>query len=463
MATILIIDDDDAFRDGLAETIRDLGHMPLEARSGEEAFERVHGQAPPDCIFLDFRLPDRDGLAVLEALRGTASLQHVPVVMLTGYATSDNTIGAMRLGAFEHLTKPVGRDEIAALLARILATRADGLAPQATRTFAHETPSHGPQLLGISEAMRDVQKRLGRAAGTNSTVLITGETGTGKEVAARVLHRASPRASGPFVAVNCAAIPADLLESELFGHGKGAFTGAHTERRGRFEEAHGGTLFLDEVGDMPLAMQAKLLRVLQERQITPLGTNRTVAVDVRVVAATHRDLPAMVAAGTFRQDLVYRLNVIPLHMPPLRERVADILPLAEHFLASVTGPSGTAGKHLSAGAQRLLVSFTWPGNVRELANAIERANALAPAALLTREDFAFLFDQGGGGAAAIPASFIDLPLNDALAQLERALIARALALAGGNRAEAARRLGISRQSLYTRLAHFGLSDADPSA
>ncbi|MBB2929038.1 sigma-54-dependent transcriptional regulator [Paraburkholderia silvatlantica] len=463
MATILIIDDDDAFRDGLAETVRDLGHMPLEARSGEQAFERVHGQAPPDCIFLDFRLPDRDGLAVLEALRSTASLQHVPVVMLTGYATSDNTIGAMRLGAFEHLTKPVGRDEIAALLARILATRADGPAPQATRTFAHETPSHEPQLLGISEAMRDVQKRLGRAAGTNSTVLITGETGTGKEVAARVLHRASPRASGPFVAVNCAAIPADLLESELFGHGKGAFTGAHTERRGRFEEAHGGTLFLDEVGDMPLAMQAKLLRVLQERQITPLGTNRTVAVDVRVVAATHRDLPAMVAAGTFRQDLVYRLNVIPLHMPPLRERVADILPLAEHFLASVTGPSGTAGKHLSADAQRLLVSFTWPGNVRELANAIERANALAPAALLTREDFAFLFDQGGGCAAAIPASFIDLPLNDALAQLERALIARALALAGGNRAEAARRLGISRQSLYTRLAHFGLSDADPGA
>lgn len=463
MATILIIDDDDAFRDGLAETVRDLGHTPLEARSGEEAFERVRGQAPPDCIFLDFRLPDRDGLAVLETLRGTASLQHVPVVILTGYATSDNTIGAMRLGAFEHLTKPVGRDEIAALLARILATRIDGPDAPATRTFAHETQSREPQLLGISEAMRDVQKRLGRAAATNSTVLISGETGTGKEVAARVLHRASPRASGPFVAVNCAAIPAELLESELFGHGKGAFTGAHTERCGRFEEAHGGTLFLDEVGDMPLAMQAKLLRVLQERQITPLGTNRTVAVDVRVVAATHRDLPAMAAAGTFRPDLVYRLNVIPLRMPPLRERVADILPLADHFLASLAGPSGTASKHLSADAQRLLVSFAWPGNVRELANAIERASALAPAALLTREDFAFLFDSVGGGAAAIPASFIDLPLNDALAQLERALIARALALAGGNRAEAARRLGISRQSLYTRLAHFGLSDADPDA
>ncbi|MBN3761382.1 sigma-54 dependent transcriptional regulator [Burkholderia sp. Ac-20365] len=460
MATILIIDDDDAYRDGLAETVHDLGHTPLEARSGKEALELLRAHAMPDCVFLDFRLPDADGLSVLESLRGLTGLQHVPVVMLTAYATSDNTIRAMRLGAYEHLTKPVGRDEIAMLLARILAARSDETVAKPPQAFAEEPPSREPQLLGISESMRDVQKRLGRAASTNSTVLITGETGTGKEVAARVLHRASARADGPFVAVNCAAIPQDLLESELFGHGRGAFTGAHAERRGRFEEAHGGTLFLDEVGDMPLAMQAKLLRVLQEREITPLGTNRTVAVDVRVVAATHRDLPGMVEAGTFRQDLSYRLNVIPLHMPPLRERVADILPLAEHFLVALAGSSDQARKHLSADAQRLLVSFTWPGNVRELANAIERASALAPAALLTREDFAFLFDSGASAAESIPASLIDLPLSDALAQLERALIARALALADGNRAEAARRLCISRQSLYTRLANLGLSDSD---
>ncbi|ALL66714.1 Response regulator of zinc sigma-54-dependent two-component system [Paraburkholderia caribensis MBA4] len=460
MATILIIDDDDAFRDGLAETVHDLGHTPLEARSGKEALESLREHSMPDCIFLDFRLPDADGLSVLESLRELTGPQHVPVVMLTAYATSDNTIRAMRLGAWEHLTKPVGRDEIATLLERILATRTDASVPKAVQAFAEEPSSREPQLLGISEAMRDVQKRLGRAAGTNSTVLITGETGTGKEVAARVLHRASARADGPFVAVNCAAIPQDLLESELFGHGKGAFTGAHAERRGRFEEAHGGTLFLDEVGDMPLAMQAKLLRVLQEREITPLGTNRTIAVDVRIVAATHRDLPGMVAAGTFRQDLSYRLNVIPLYMPPLRERIADILPLAEHFLVALAGSSDEARKHLSADAQRLLVSFTWPGNVRELANAIERANALASSALLTREDFAFLFDSGTHPTDAIPASLLELPLNDALAQLERALITRALALADGNRAEAARRLGISRQSLYTRLASLGLSDSD---
>jgi len=454
MATILIIDDDEAFREGLAETVQDLGHRPVEAASGEEAFRLLRDGAAPDCIFLDFRLPGADGLDVLEALRSTDGLQTVPVVMLTAHATSDNTIGAMRLGAFEHLTKPVGRDEIAALLERILSLQA---APSVAHAFNDELTPKEPQLLGVSEAMRGVQKRLGRAAGTNSTVLITGETGTGKEVAARVLHRASARASGPFIAVNCAAIPDDLLESELFGHGKGAFTGAQGDRRGRIEEAHGGTLFLDEVGDMPLTMQAKLLRVLQERQVTPLGTNRIVAVDVRIVAATHRDLAAMVEAGTFRQDLLFRLNVIPMHMPPLRERVADILPLAEHFLAAASADA--MRKHLSADAQRLLATFAWPGNVRELANAIERASALAPGQVLTREDFGFLATAKGSTDDAIPPHLLELPLAQAVAQLERALVVHALAASGGNRAEAARRLGISRQSLYTRMTALGLSDA----
>ncbi|AQH03117.1 sigma-54-dependent Fis family transcriptional regulator [Burkholderia sp. KK1] len=457
MATILIIDDDDAFREGLAETVQDLGYSPSEARSGEEAFEQLRGRPAPDCIFLDFRLPGADGLAVLDTLRKTPGLQTVPVVMLTAHATSDNTIGAMRLGAFEHLTKPVGRDEIAALLERILSAQ---VGTPAARVFAEEARSHEPQLLGVSEAMREVQKRIGRAAGANSTVLITGETGTGKEIAARVLHRASARGSGPFIAVNCAAIPDELLESELFGHGKGAFTGAQAERRGRVEEAHGGTLFLDEVGDMPLPMQAKLLRVLQERQVTPLGTNRVVTVDVRVVAATHRNLASMVEAGTFRQDLLFRLNVIPLHLPPLRERVADILPLAEHFLAGApSASSDIARKHLSADAQRLLATFAWPGNVRELANAIERASALAPGQVLTREDFAFLTATKDSADDAIPLALLELPLPQAVAQLERALIVHALSASGGNRAEAARRLGISRQSLYTRMAALSMSEA----
>lgn len=453
MATILIIDDDDAFREGLVETVQDLGFLSFEARSGDDAFEQLRGRPAPDCVFLDFRLPGADGLVVLETLRKMPGLQTVPVVMLTAHATSDNTIGAMRLGAFEHLTKPVGREQVAALLKRIQSAKVD--AP-AARVFADEARSDEPQLLGVSEAMREVQKRLGRAAGGNSTVLITGETGTGKEIAARVLHRTSARASGPFVAVNCAAIPDDLLESEMFGHAKGAFTGAQGDRRGRVEEAHGGTLFLDEVGDMPLPMQAKLLRVLQERQITPLGMNRVVAVDVRVVAATHRDLASMVDAGTFRQDLLFRLNVIPLHMPPLRERVADILPLAEHFLAGAA--TDIARKHLSADAQRMLATFAWPGNVRELANAIERASALSVGQVLTRDDFSFLTATRGSADDAISSTLLELPLAQAVARLERALIVQALSASGGNRAEAARRLGISRQSLYTRMPSLDMSD-----
>ncbi len=406
-----------------------------------------------DPIALDFRLPGADGLTVLESFRKTPAFQNVPVVMLTAYSSSANTIGAMRLGAFEHLTKPVGRDKIADLLQRILSAPTDF---PTVRAFTDEVHAREPQLLGVSDAMREVQKRIGRAAGTNSTVLITGETGTGKEVAALVLHRASARANGPFVAVNCAAIPGDLLESELFGHGKGAFTGAQGDRKGRVEEAQGGTLFLDEIGDMPLTMQSKLLRVLQERQVTPLGTNRVVTVDVRVIAATHRDLGSMVEAGTFRQDLLFRLNVIPLHLPPLRERVADILPLAEHFLASASTDSQR--KYISADAQRMLATFSWPGNVRELANAIERASALAPRQVLSCDDFGFLMTRKVGADDAIPLELLELPLLQAIARLERAAIVHALAASGGNRAEAARKLGISRQSLYTRMSSFGISE-----
>ncbi|MPW22919.1 response regulator [Paraburkholderia sp. CNPSo 3157] len=457
MATILVVDDDDAFREGLAETLSDLGHRVVQAASGEAALEVLHDGQAADCIFLDFRLPCLDGLGVLERLRGDAALKVIPVVMLTAHATSDNTIGAMRLGAFEHLTKPVGRNDIAALLERIFSASQMPVATGPDEApFAGEPDSDRPLLLGVSEAMRTVQKQLGRAAMTDATVLITGETGTGKEVAARVLHETSRRRDGPFVAVNCAAIPHDLLESELFGHGKGAFTGAATERTGRIAAADGGTLFLDEIGDMPPAMQAKLLRVLQEKSVTPLGTSRTVPVDVRVVAATHRDLDAMVSASEFRQDLLYRLNVIPLHLPPLRERIADILPLAEHFLAAATKPAHRV-MHLSAEAQRRLVGHPWPGNVRELKNAIERVCSLAPGPAITGDDLSFLRGPSVPAEHALPADLADLPLAEAVERIERAMIVRALALANGNRADAARRLGISRQSLYTKMAGLGLN------
>ncbi|MFM0642873.1 sigma-54 dependent transcriptional regulator [Paraburkholderia bryophila] len=454
MPHILIVDDDDAFRESLAETLGDLGHDTTQAGCGHDALSLLESGTRIDCMFLDFRMPDLSGIEVLERVRAMPARAALPVVVLTAFATSDNTIHAMRLGAFEHLTKPVGRDTIATLLAKIVASNGDlsGAAPAASGEEPGD--ANTPRLLGNSEALRDAQKQIGRAAATDSTVLITGETGTGKEVAARVLHDASRRRHGPFVAINCAAIPAELLESELFGHVKGAYTGAATQRTGRIAEADGGTLFLDEIGDLPLPMQAKLLRVIQERTLTPVGSNANVPIDVRIVAATHRDLVAEVTARTFREDLFYRLNVIPIHLPPLRERPADILPLATHFLATAASLGGPA-RSLSGDAERRLLVHAWPGNVRELKNAIERVAALARGPLVTDDDLAFL-SAPRASASEIPSALLDLPLPQAMEWLERAAIERALQQTAGNRAEAARRLGISRQSLYTKMAAYKL-------
>jgi DNA-binding NtrC family response regulator len=409
-----------------------------------------------DCLDLLFRLPGVDGLAVLGAIRAEPRWRLLPVVMLTGFATSDNTIGAMTLGAFDHLTKPVGRLAIQSLLERIVASEASSEpVAEATLSFTSETANKKPRLLGVSDTLREVQKQVGRAASSDATVLITGETGTGKEVAARVLHDVSKRRGKPFVAVNCAAVPAELLESELFGHVKGAFTGAASDRVGCIAAADGGTLLLDEIGDMPSSMQAKLLRVIQERYVTPIGTNRQVPVDIRLVAATHRDLREMVESGEFREDLLYRLSVIPIHLPPLRERLADILPLAEHFLADAVSARGRPMR-LSGPAQRLLVTYQWPGNVRELRNAIERACALAPGPTITSDDLSFITQKAGEENSLVPAQLLAMALPEAVEAVERALICNALAITGNNRADAARRLGISRQTLYSKLASLAI-------
>ncbi len=453
MAHLLVVDDDDGFREGLVETLVDLGHTVDEASSGEQALDILANSSVPfTCLFLDFRLPAMDGLAVLEAIRTTRYGQTLPVVMLTGFASSDNTIGAMTLGAFDHLTKPVGRRAIQSLLERIVTSTVSTDTPDIkSLSFGTEEASAKPRLLGVSETLREVQKQIGRAASSDATVLLSGETGTGKEVAARVLHDASKRRGKPFVAVNCAAIPAELLESELFGHVRGAFTGASADRAGCFVAADGGTLLLDEVGDMPLPMQAKLLRVIQERLVTPLGSSRLVPVDIRLVAATHRDLKAMVGSGDFREDLLYRLNVIPIELPPLRERLADILPLAEHFLADAV-KNRKRVLRLSPPAQRLLLDYAWPGNVRELKNAIERAGALAPGSSITLEDLGFLNGKSNSAPSLLHRSLFEMSLPGAVETLEREMISHALMLANNNRADAARRLGISRQTLYTKLA-----------
>jgi two-component system NtrC family response regulator len=432
---VLIVDDDAAMRDALAEAARDLGYEPHLAPSGAAALAALTDQ-PVDAVLLDLRMPGLDGLEVLKRIR--AAKRPPPVTVLTAHATAENTIEAMRLGAFDHLTKPIARDALRRALGAMMAAAPSPQAPE---------PEPGAVgLIGATEAIRAVQKTIGMLADSDATVLIAGETGAGKELVARAIHDYGSRRDKPFVAVNCAAIPSELMESELFGHVRGAFTGAVNDRLGAFREAAKGTLFLDEIGDMDIAMQAKILRALQERIVTPVG-GKPIAVDVRVIAATHRDLQQRVREGSFREDLFYRLHVVPIRLPPLRERIADIVPLAEHFLKK-------AGKALSADAAARLVRHAWPGNVRELKNAMERAAVLARSETVAAADIDFLADAPPSDAPAF-----DWPAEDlasAVERLEKALIRRALLKNGGNRAAAARELGVHRQLLYAKMKRYGL-------
>jgi DNA-binding NtrC family response regulator len=442
-ATVLIVDDEKNLRDGLSEAVRDLGYEALVAASGREALAAA-ATNKPDAVLLDLRMPDMDGLQVLTRLHAAADGTNVPVAIITAYATAANTIEAMRLGAFDHLTKPIGREDLASLLQRMIRSRA----PKSPPRNLPDADGFTETLIGSSPGMREVQKTIGLVADSDATVLITGETGTGKEVVARTIHRVGARGDGPFMALNCAAIPPDLLESELFGHIKGAFTGAILERKGAFREADSGTLFLDEIGDMDLAMQAKILRALQERVVTPVG-GKPQKVDVRIVAATHRDLEQWVKQGRFREDLYYRLNVVPIELQPLRERTADILPLAEHFLAMASSPT----KQLSDEAAQRLAAHAWPGNVRELRNAMERVAVMCRSDIVAASDLGFLVTAPPPDAEE---DGDDGNLPSALERLERRLIADALAESKGNRAEAARRLGIHRQLLHAKAEKYGL-------
>ena len=442
MALILVVDDDAAMRDALREALIDLSHEVHCAESGDSAL-RLLAKHPVDGALIDLRMAGMDGLELLGRMR---ELPHPPpVTVLTAHATAGNTIEAIRLGAFDHLTKPIGRDELARCVAAMLAA--------GVRTAARDAKPAQEGLIGSSEAMRAVQKAIGRLADSDATVLITGETGTGKELVARAIHDHGQRVHGPFVAVNCAAIPVDLLETELFGHVKGAFSGAARDRAGAFREADGGTLFLDEIGDMNPAMQAKILRALQERIVTPVGGS-PLKTDVRIVAATHRDLRQRVAEGAFREDLFYRLNVVPIHLPPLRERLADIMPLAEHFLARAG-----SGKRLSAGAAAKLVGFDWPGNVRELKNAMDRLDVVVPGNVIE----AGAINVGGQAVCAPSLDWPEEDLPTAVLRLEELLIRRALGRCQGNRAEAARLLGIHRQMLYTKMKRLNLGTLEEQA
>ncbi len=436
MSLILIVDDDAAMREALSETVRSLGHQALAAPSGAAALAAL-GDTAVDGVLLDLRMPGMDGIEVLRRIRERP--RPPPVLVLTAHATAANTIEAMRLGAFDHLTKPIARDELVRAVNGMLAAIAEPSGPG--------TAPAQEGLVGSSEAMRAVQKTIGLFADSNATVLITGETGTGKDLVARAIHRHGRRARQPFIAVNCAAIPSELIESELFGHVRGAFTGAAGDRAGAFRDAERGTLFLDEIGDMDVAMQSKILRALQERVVTPVG-GKPVPVDVRVIAATHRDLRRRVRDGRFREDLFYRLNVLPIHLPALRERIAEIVPLAEHFL------SCASGKRLAADAAARLIGHAWPGNVRELKNAMERAAVLVRGDTVSAADLDFISEAGLAEGTLRSRHDEDLP--SAVAHLEETLIRRALARTSGNRAEAARLLGIHRQLLYAKIKRYGL-------
>ena len=452
---ILVVDDDRTIRRNLAKLVEAEGYRAGEAVDGDEALAKIRTEGPA-AVLLDLKMPGRDGLSVLEEL-GPA-LADLPVIVVTAFGGSAPAIEAMRRGAYDYLTKPFDLDEVVLTLKRALRQRA--LAAEVrelrSRTEDHEPSADAsPEMVGESAAMRDVYKAIGRAAATEEPVLIVGESGTGKELVASALHRHSKRGAGPFVRVNCGALPEGLIESELFGHERGAFTGADRMKAGRFERANGGSIFLDEVGELPASAQAKLLRVLQQREFERVGGTEVLKADARVVSATHRDLPKEVAAGRFREDLYYRLNVVRIAIPPLRDRPEDITPLAEQILRRLERKYGWAGLSLSPEALGEIRANPWPGNVRQLENALARAAIAARGRAILPEHIEA--DQPGDPSLPAPGDPLEeLPLRALLAEVERRAIRRALTACGGNRTKTAERLGISRRQLFDKIREYDL-------
>jgi DNA-binding NtrC family response regulator len=463
MARILVVDDETSMRRVLALLLREGGHAVAEAAGVKEALSAVES-GTLDLVITDQRMPDGSGLDVLAACAEADPA--LAVVLLTAYATVELAVDAMRAGAFDFIAKPFRPEVVRAVVKRAVdhveLVRENGLLKDEIRRLGASD-----EILGRSASVLDLREKIARVAPTNATVLITGETGTGKELVARAIHRGSPRASNAFVAINCAAFPESLLESELFGHEKGAFTGADRARPGLFETAHRGTLLLDEAGEMPLALQAKLLRVLTDNQILRVGARTPRTVDVRIVAATHRDLPQRVAEGLFREDLYYRVAVVPIAVPPLRERPEDIPLLVEYFLSRAARDMNTPARTIEPAALRKLTHYRFPGNVRELRNLIERACILATGDRIGSEDFLLGTGDGAGSSPADPEparSWIDslperLELRTTLEQIERDLIVRALETAAGVQAEAARCLGISRSDLAYKMRKYEIPAA----
>ena len=445
---LLIVDDDQVARELLAETLGREGYRVRVAGGGAEALG-LAGAEPFDMALVDLRMPDLDGLAVLKQL---AMIQpDLPVVILTAFATIETAIAAVNAGAFDYLSKPFRMEEIKLVVRRTLDARR--LARENLQYRQELGARYGFEgLIGQSHQMVEIYKLIARMAALDTTVLIEGETGTGKELVARAIHGASGRAARPFVVVDCAALPETLFESELFGHERGAFTGAFAARRGLLETSAGGTCFLDEIGELTAPLQAKLLRTLQERSIRRVGGNDEIPFDVRVVVATNRDLRKLVADGGFRDDLYYRLNVVTITMPPLRERASDIPLLAQHFLEIFARRSGRAIKRLAPESVALLAGYRWPGNVRELEHVIERAMALSSSETLLPDDFPPHLREERDRAPRLPAD--GMTLED----VKRWYVNKVLEESGGNKLRAAELLGIDRRTLYRILERQATED-----
>jgi two-component system response regulator AtoC len=458
---VLVADDDAAIRSLLKQLLQDEGYSVNEAATGVEVVDKVK-ESSPDLVIMDVRMPELDGIEALSRVRATSP--KTAVLIMTAFGSSNAAIRAMELGAFDYVTKPFELDKINYTVQKVFEYQD---LTQEVEVLRGEVSSlvQTERIVGNSPAMQEVYKTVGKVAKSDATVLITGESGTGKELVAEALHYNSSRRAGSLVKVSCAALPETLLEAELFGHEKGSFTGALTQRRGRFELADKGTIFLDEIAEMSLQTQTKLLRVLQDHKIERVGSSIPIKVDIRIICATNKDLQKLVEQNKFRDDLYYRLNVIHIHMPPLRDRKEDIPALVEHFLAKHRYSATAQPAAISEEALRRLMEYDWPGNVRELENVIERAVVLSRGQIITSRELPFGDQEGDregeGDSDEVPSerSFF----KKSVAQFEKDLIMKALRDAAGNRSKAAEMLGIYRRLLYAKIKEYGLEGYPPKA
>jgi len=452
---VLIIEDNDTMREGMMQVAKKMGLDPAGAGDGPTALQETTRRSYP-LVITDYRLPGMDGLEILKRLKEISPAAEV--MMITAHGSIELAVEAMRAGAADFITKPFSHEEFKLRIQKIL--KKIDQEEKLNRLDAENDYLRGEleqqfnfgDIIGESPRMKELYRTIAKVARTDSSVIIYGESGTGKEMVARAIHKTSERSANPFIRVNCGALAEGVLESELFGHEKGAFTGALRRKHGRFELAHTGTIFLDEIGDIPLGTQVKLLRVLQEREFERVGGEQTLTVDVRVVAATHRDLKALVSEGRFREDLFYRLDIIPISLPPLRERPEDIPLLADHFLSRIGHSIGRVQMQLTAAAMDSLCCYWWPGNVRELENLLERAAVLADGDTIRSEDLPI----SGAIPPAIGPAAANGNLDHLLDQVEKTAIEKALAEAHGVKAKAARILGVKTSALYYKMEKYGL-------